>query len=141
MKTRRTLQGGASLVEIVVAVAVLTVGLYAIAQGLQASRAGAAVARDAAAASVMACNVVEMLQADGAEVRRAIQGKQSAQLPPEGPRPWPTDDRYQWVAKIEQVPDAPLARVEVQVTRAKAPEGRPLAVATGILSLSEGGTQ
>jgi len=141
MKTRRTLQGGASLVEIVVAVAVLTVGLYAIAQGLQASRAGAALARDAAVADIIASNVVAMLQADGAEVRRVMQGRQAAQIPPEGPRPWSTDDRYQWVAKIERVPETPLARVQVQVTRAKAPESRPPAVATGILSLSEGGTQ
>ena len=141
MKTHQSRERGATLVEIIVTVAVLAVGLYAIGTGLQAARVGGSVTKRTATAQLIAGNVLEMLQTQGEELRPLLQGRQSVVIPPQGPKVWQSDSSFQWTASVERVPDMPLARVEVKVSPTKGAPETALATATGLIVLNEGGGQ
>ncbi len=132
---------GASLVEIIVAVGVLGVSLYAIGASIQATRAGTAQTVRALKAQSMASSVIEMLQAEKGEVARQLAGAQKIEIPQEGTRPWPGDRKYVWKAVVERGSDPFLARVEVRVFSPPEQSPEPLAVSSSLLALGPGGAQ
>ncbi len=135
MKARRKRQQGASLIEIIVAVGVLAVGLYAIATGLQSARAGTAVALRAMKAETIASNVVELLQCSAPDLERKLGQTTQARIPAEGYTAWEADRSYAWAAKVERLSNKPAALVEVTVVRTKDAPATPLATAKGLVVL------
>lgn len=132
---------GASLVEIIVAVAVLGVGLYAIAASIQATRAGTAVTVRSLKAQSVASSVIEMLQAEREELTRQLAHTPRIQIPQEGTRSWGGDGKYVWKAVVERGIEPSFARIEVSVYSAQKPSPQTLAVSTSLLPLGAGGEQ
>lgn len=143
MKTRHRSRSGASLIEIIVAVGVLGVGLYAIGSSLQAARSGAAVAIRKATAEAIASNVVEMLRADRTSLSKLLGRENSARLPREGWREWPSQPGWRWSAQVDRMNDATSSvLVRVRVTHERDSDQSPLAESLGVFELPvSGGAQ
>jgi type II secretory pathway pseudopilin PulG len=128
------------LIEIIVAVGVLAVGLYAIATGLQSARVGTAVALRAMKAEAIANNVVELLQCAKADVASALNQGGKGRIPAKGFRQWAGDAQFSWAAELQRQADQSAIVAEVTVVRTKDPASAPVGRAVGVIVL-RGGAQ
>jgi len=134
-------QRGSSLVEIIVAVGVLAVGLYAIAEGLQMSRAGTARTITVLQADVAASNILELLQVKSDSVAEALKNQPAGLIPAEGWSEYASDPHLEWKAELKKKDNnIALVRVSVRSKRTNSKDV-PVLERQGVIVLSAGGAR
>lgn len=139
MKSVSTRQAGFSLVEVLVALVVLSVGIYSVAGLVSDSRRTAAGSDHRLQAAGLAQLKLEELKSAPAlaELAAPLESEELL-LPPEGPGTFDQNPRYAWRATLQR--DSELAdrfhiRVEVSSAPAAQPSPLPPVSASGFVFL------
>ncbi len=132
---------GVSLIEALVALAVLSFGLYGAAELVTASRRNGQMASWRAEAAGLAALKLEELRLAAPAIKELLQGKSAGQAVafPEvrEARIFPQNKRLSWVAKVKVAPeDGARLDIQVEVHRTAKPEDEVPIVAQGVAFLS-----
>lgn len=117
MKRRTNNLRALTLVEMLVALAVLGVGISSVADLIESSRRSGDATDFRVQAAALAQGKLAELGANPALAASAgAAGGEGVLLPAAGPKPFPQDGRYAWRAIVRAEPGQPAGRVGVRVT-------------------------
>lgn len=143
MRTKRR-NRALSLVEVAVAIGVLGVGLFVVAEIFQSARVGAERAALQVKAAGLASLKLEELRTAGSALKTELEKSTTVPLhyPTTGWKQLDEDSRFQWLAEITKNDKYPqVASIRVLVAKAGEQEPQPISEVSGFALLEQGGAR
>jgi general secretion pathway protein I len=114
---------GFTLIEVMVALAIVAIGMVAVIQAVGQTASNAAYLRDKTVAHWIAMNQLTLMRLGLAP---AAEGKSSGDVEM-------ADQRWKWSAEVTQTPVASMKRIDVAVRYADAPDDSQLTIVSGFI--------
>lgn len=127
-----------TLIELIVAMAILMIGIYGVAEVIAAARGAAVKGDDRIAATSLGRMKVREIQSAGETLaaRLASPASVTPVLYPDKPKPFPENEKLSWQAGIMRAADPRFARIQVNVSTTSG--SKQLASVDGIAAIPQG---